>query len=222
MKQLLKRIVVMGAIALLLVPTIASAHPGHDHGDEKPTSGGGSTGSPAPQDKAPDQLPRDEKRKLIDQKLQDMKQQRQDVVADMKAEGRQKLDATKKKICEKHESKVNKLINSMNVRREKAYDRITQVYEAVQDYHSTHNLSVANYDDLILTAEAAKAAALEAKDAQHAAPKLKCGGEQPKADVVDFKLKRADSIDALKQYRESVKAVVKAVKEAANDTKENA
>lgn len=217
MKQMLKRTIVGSAIALLLIPTVASAHEGHEHDTDKTTSDRDSSSKIATSSQAPDAKRVQELRTKIDARLQEMKQERSSAVEDKKAEVRQRLSDAKKKVCEKHQTRINNLMTGMNTRRQNAFDRISQVSEAVQSYYANNELSVANYDELLATVTAAKAAAEAGLTAQQSAPKLDCAGEQPKADLSDFKTKRADSIDAMKEYRTAVKALVQAVRAAANE-----
>ena len=223
MKQLLKRTILTGAIAMLLVPTIASAHEGQEY-ENKPVSDDDSVTSDHPEDEseAPDKQRVRELRSRIDARLKEAREDRMNTAEDAKSAVRERLNEIKKKICEKHESKINDLITRMNANREKAFDRISQVSEAVQSYYADKNLSVADYTDLVAAVEAAKDAAKEALTAQQSAPKLRCDGDAPKADMSEFRTKHSDSIDALKEYRSAVKALVKAIKEAANDSEGDA
>lgn len=221
MKQMIKRTILTGAIAILLVPTIASAHEGHEHGDD-PVSNDDASEQTTDDREAPDKQHVQRLRAQIDARLKAAREDRMNSAEDAKAAIRERLNEAKKKICEKHETKINDLIARINTRREKAFDRITEVSEAVQSYYADKNLSTADYDDLVAAVEAAEEAAQAALTTQLSAPKLRCDGEAPKADMSEFRTKHSDSVDALKEYRDAVKALVRAVKEAAKDSEGDA
>lgn len=209
MKKLIKQSIACGMVVALLVPTVVSAHEGeHDESTSDDHSGEMTT-----QQSTPDQKRTEELRKKIEQRLQERKSERESKTEDKKAELKQRLSDAKKKICEKHEAQINKVISVINTRRQNAFDRITKVSDAVQKFVSEKNVTVANYDELVATVAAAKASAESAMNEQESVPEISCDGEHPKADLSSFKEKRLGSIDAMKEYRDSVKALVKAVRE---------
>jgi hypothetical protein len=219
MKQTIKRSIIAGAaMALLATPAIVSAEDGPNTGSgSAPT---GTTSSPYP---SPSTSPRPEKVRQFEQKLQtqlqQMKEQRQVAIQDKMDGLEQKLDNAKKRACENHQATISRLMNVMDKRRQNAFDNITKVSEKVQAFYTEKRLSVANYDDLVAAVSAAQTAAHTAMIAQQAIPSLDCSGDHPRADVADFKEKRAGSIDAMKAYRDAVKNLVKAVKTAADVAK---
>lgn len=224
MKQTIKRVIISGAVAALLVAPAAFAHDGEDHSvSSGGTSGSGSSsndGTARIASKEPTQERVDHFKQQLNAQLEQMKKERQAAVEDKKAEVKQKLDDAKKRICENHRTQINKIMTGMNDRRQHAFDRITQVSEAVQTYVTSKDLTVTNYEDLLATIVATKAAASATMSTQQSVPQLDCGGDHPRSDITDFKDKRSDSIDAMKAYRDAVKALVKAVKEAAVATTE--
>lgn len=210
MKQAVKHIAVVGtAVVFLLIPSIASAHDGSDSGSSI------SSRSTAKIDPERQQKFQSE----LQTRLEKAKEQRQEALDTKKEELRQKLTDTKKKACENHQNTINRLMTVMDKRRQNAFDRITQISDSVQAFYTKKSLVVADYEDLVAKVNAAKAIAQTATAAQQAIPDLDCSGDHPRADVASFKEKRADSIDAMKAYRDAVKALVQAVKSAADATK---
>lgn len=223
MKQTLKRTIIASAAVMLLVtPSIASARGGMDDGDSTETA------SPSV---SPTSSPKVDDRKVnrfeteLRSQLQERSKEREAVKSKEveqekdKEKLHEKLDAEKKKVCENHVNTINRVMDTMNKRRQSAFDRITKVSEAVQAFYVKKGLTVENYDDLVAQVSAAKSVAQSATEAQVAVPTLNCDGDHPRADVADFKEKRSASIDAVKAYRDAVKALVKAVKAAAETTK---
>jgi predicted transcriptional regulator len=156
----------------------------------------------------------------LNSQLSQMKQERRETVQANAQELKQRLDDAKKKVCEAHQTQINTLMNNMDKRRQNAFERIGSVSDAVQAYVTKNNLTVPNYADLVAKVDAAKTIAQTAMDAQQNTPEFDCSGEHPRADVTDFKSKRSDSIDAMKAYREAVRALVQAVKAVADTSKE--
>lgn len=225
MKQTLKRTIIASAAVMLLVtPSIASARGGMDDGDSSEVTN--STTSPSV---SPTSSPKVDDRRVsrfeteLRAQLQERSKEREAIksreIEQEKEKLHEKLDAKKKKVCENHVNTINRVMDTMNKRRQSAFDRITKVSEAVQAFYVKKGLTVENYDDLVAKVSAAKSIARSATEAQVAVPTLNCDGDHPRADVADFKEKRSASIDAVKAYRDAVKALVKAVKAAAETTK---
>lgn len=207
MKETFKRITICLVVALLaLTPTtIASAHDGENHDDgDTPVS---ST------DTQRAQKVRDYKARFQAQ-LQQSRDARE-MTANKRADLKERLTDAKKQVCEKIQDTINKVMVKMNDRRKRVFDRLTKISEAVENYVTKNDLDVAGYDELTAAVEAAKSSAKTTMEKQQAVPKLDCSGEQPRADVADFKEKRLESIQAMKTYRDAVKALVKTVKAAA-------
>lgn len=202
MKRFLKNTLVTIFAAIVLLPVAVSAHDGHDHGADNTNSN-----ATAAQDsnKTAEQLK---------QKVEQQHQAAKEKLEANKTEIKQKLNDAKRKICDNHVKQINTVMGNMNDRRQKAFDHITKVYDAVKTFYTDKGLSSADYDNLVASVEAAKTAASSSKDTQLAVPTINCTGDQPKADIADFKAKRTSSIDAMQTYRQSVKELIKSVKEA--------
>ena len=209
MKKRTLRIISASLSVALIGSTLSFAHPGHDH--DEPTSNR-TIVSGQQQNQAAERL-------RID--LEAKKQARQTEINDSRAELTQRLEGAKKRACEARQDKLNDLMSKMDTRRESVFERITKVSDAVQQFVADKELSVPEYERLIANVNAAKVLAEATATEQKAVPDLDCSGEQPRADVDDFKQKRADSIDAMKAYRDAVKALAKAVRSVVV-TEENA
>ncbi len=210
MKQTIKRILITGAaLAFIGMPTMVAA-------EEANTSSPSPSSTVKPTDRTA------KAREELQAKLEAQKQARQEKVEAVKTEAKERLEDAKKRACENHQTTINRLMDVMDKRRENAFDRITKISDAVQAFYVKKQLTVANYDDLVAAIAAAKTAAQTATASQLAIPALNCSGDHPRADVADFKEKRAGSIDAMRAYRDAVKELVKAVKTAAEAAKDAA
>ncbi|HEY8886747.1 MAG TPA: hypothetical protein VIM31_04605 [Candidatus Microsaccharimonas sp.] len=131
---------------------------------------------------------------------------------------RQKLDDKKKAVCETHQSVVNKAMDDVVQRSKNHFDRITAIYDMTTKFYTDKGLSVSNYDTLVANVETAKAAAVSASAELTSTPQFSCASDGPKADIQAFRNKRLDKVDAFGAYRDAVKVLVKAVRDAAKAT----
>ena len=206
MKQRANALLVIGALCLVAAPATATAHENQSLDD--------SVASPAT-------TTREVKPSELREKVEAQKKERQEKAQAAKTETKQKLSDAKRKACDTRESRANTIMKNMDDRRQRAYDHITKVYENVKSFYTTKELSIANYDELTTTVDAAQSAAQSAMTAQQDTPELNCDGDHPRADIVDFKAKRLGSIDAMQTYRQAVKELIKAVKTAVQANKES-
>lgn len=207
MTHVIKRAIIAIVAVVLLVPTVASAHAGHDHDTDE------STVTTTMSEINPEQV-----KKYAEDLKAKLKTQKDDRMANMeqaRADLKERLSDLKKKICEKHQDRINTLISGMNKRRQNVFDRITKASDAVQAFYTEKSLSVENYDEILAKVTAAKEAAETAMSNQKEAETLNCSSDQPRADMSVFKEVRSTSVDAMRLYRDTVKELVAAVKEAA-------
>jgi hypothetical protein len=221
MKHTIKRTLITGAALAILVAPAVSARDGSSG------SGSGSletetevhTSSTSPSPSLSSTVKIEDRKHEIETELHDQLEQQQEArqakIGAKISELKQKLDDNKKKACDNHEATINRLMKVMDTRRQTAFDRIGQIATAVQQFKDKKQLTVENYDELVAKVAAAKSVAEQAIAAQQAIPNLNCDGDHPRADVTDFKLKKDTAKDAVRAYRDAVKALVKAVKTSA-------
>lgn len=198
MKQAIKRTVAAILSISLLVPVVASAHAGHDY-DEVPVA--------------------DKANQEVQTLLQNKKRERVAKSDTQQAGLQERLDSSRKKICEHHKSSINTTIQRMNERRKNAFDRITKISDAVLTYSNKKSLSFVGYDAVVAKISAAKSAAKSMMDTQSATKMLNCDSERPRADMLAFTEKRLDSVDAMALYGESVKELITSVKQATKEAR---
>lgn len=220
MKQTIRKTFITGvALALLVAPTAVLARDGLSQGSDHKVHAEMESSS---QSASPSTTPLPERQRAFETELRNQleqkSQERQSGLKVNKTEEQEKLSDANQKACDNHIATINKLKNVMDKRRTNAITRISKIADAVQAFKVKKNVNVTNYDELVAKIKAAKTVAESAMQAQQQIPSLDCSGEHPRADVADFKEKRAASIDAVKAYRDAVKTLVRAVKTAVEST----
>lgn len=134
-------------------------------------------------------------------------------------EAAKKLEETKLRICEKRQTVITGVMSRMNSRGQKQLDLITAVSTKVQAFKNSKNITVENYDTLLAAVESSKTTAQAAVDAvKNTQVEFKCDGSDPKGVASSFKETVKAQNEALKDYRDAVKDLIKAVRQA-NGTK---
>jgi hypothetical protein len=134
-----------------------------------------------------------------------------------------KLEAAKLKVCEKREEKIKNIMSRIVDRGEKQLELFTKISDRVQAFYEDKELSVANYDDLVVEVEAKKADAQAALDAiDDTTVEFACVGTDPKGAAESFKEALKSKIAALKAYKTAVKDLLVAVKTAQGSTESEA
>lgn len=132
------------------------------------------------------------------------------------------LAAAKLKACGVKKNAVSGIESRVGKRAQGRLDAITKIATKVENYVTTNNLTVTNYDSLVSDISAKKATAQAAVDKVKSevgsVGSVTCSGGDGKAQVEIFKKDMRAQQNALKAYRESVKVLVKAVKAAKTST----
>lgn len=107
---------------------------------------------------------------------------------------------------------------------ERHLERINQFYDRAKEYQRSHNLKPSGYDQLLVRADAAKAAAeKEVAALRNLKPNISCESSQ-KEKAESYKRQLASTRGSLKAYRQAVKDVLvalRATNKDANQKKEN-
>ncbi len=147
--------------------------------------------------------------KLKVQKLRDAAKAR---VAERRADHQEKSLAQRQKTCEHIQKAVNNKLSAFNNSADKYLTRLDDVFTKLQDYQSTNNLSVSDYDSLVTTAtEQQSAATLAVQTLKDAGTTLDCTDSDPATMLTAAKNAASDARDALKAYRTSLKDIVVAL-----------
>ena len=160
-----------------------------------------------------------EKAKELKEKIETQQAATKHKIQSLKQVAKQRLDDAKRKRCESHQAHIDKIMQRMDSRRQKAYDHITKIYEAAKNFYSNKQLQVEDYGELVASIDTAQDAAKSNMQDQQNVPQFNCGGDHPRADIVDFKAKRQSSIDAMRTYRQAVRDLIATIKAAAKEAK---
>ena len=93
------------------------------------------------------------------------------------------------------------------------FDKFTSISNRVQEYYVSKELSVDNYEQLVQEVDIKQDVASTALvTAKNTAANFDCEGDDPKAQLVQYRKDMKDVISSLKEYRTSVKDLIVAVK----------
>jgi transcriptional regulator len=185
MRQYLKRILLIGlslTIAGMLAPAMAAAHPGHDH--------------------EADSQKRAEALRL---RLEELKQQRQ-------ASQDKRLEANKLRQCEQRQQNIAAILKRSLTRAENQLELFDSIAGRVKAFYVKKGNVLHNYDELVASADAAKAKAEADIATLKALPAFVCDADDPKGSAEAFKLAHQTIIEDLKKYRTAVKDLIIGVK----------
>lgn len=142
-----------------------------------------------------------------------------DTTATVPLERRGKLDDNGRNLCEQRRDGMRQSAAAINQALSNHYDRFTQVSMRVTEFVEAQQLSVANYDQLLAEVNRAEAEAETAVAAARNTVEVDCAGEEPRLQAANNRATFVAARKSLKTYRDSLKALVSAVREAA--TKES-
>lgn len=135
-----------------------------------------------------------------------------------RAEG--KLSDMRKKICDNRQARITAIMTKAATNGQRLLGVFDKGLTRVEDFYTKKGLSVANYDSLVEAANTKKQAAQDAIDTVKAGVTLDCSGDNPVGKVNVFIGKVKAMHQALKDFRSSIRDIIKAVKPAA-EAKEN-
>lgn len=125
----------------------------------------------------------------------------------------EKLSATKQKACEKHKANIHNRMTKISDRAAKHLNLFTTISDRAQAFYANKGNSLTNYDELVATVNAKKAAAeATITSATTATSGFTCDSANPKQAVEEFRTSLKSTITALKEYRTSVKDLIVGIK----------
>lgn len=130
-----------------------------------------------------------------------------------------KLTDAKLKVCQKRETAINNIMGRIADRGQKQLDLFTAIATKTEKFYTDKGKTLSNYDNLLADVAAKKDAAQTAVDAVKGdSVTFKCGGNDPKGAAASFKKVLKSEIDALKDYKTSVKNLIVGVKSVQGST----
>lgn len=143
----------------------------------------------------------------LQDRIQELKQKRQE-------NKQQRLAANKLRACQNRQARIAAIMSRSITRAEKQLELFTTIAERVKAFYVQKGRTVANYNDLVAAADAAKAKAQTNLDTLKALDGFDCSSEDPKGDIEAFKLALHSINSDLKDYRTAVKNLIVGVKSA--------
>lgn len=125
---------------------------------------------------------------------------------------KERLSTTKLKVCQLRESNVNTVMDRIVERSQKHVDRITEAATKAKAFYVAQGNVLANYDELVTTAETKRVAAQAAVDALSTGATFSCESDGPKAEIQTFRNQRLSKIEAVTAYRSAVKELITGIK----------
>lgn len=119
----------------------------------------------------------------------------------------------KLKLCEKHLTNINGTMGRLGERGQKQLDTFTTIATRVEAFYTKSGKTLDNYDALVAAVNAQKVVAQAAVDAVKAdRANFKCDGTNPAGTAQTFKTDLQTEIQALKDYRTTIKNLITGVK----------
>ncbi|MBL8159525.1 hypothetical protein JNJ66_03650 [Candidatus Saccharibacteria bacterium] len=122
------------------------------------------------------------------------------------------LDKDRQQVCEQRKTAIRKHAAEISGKLTKHYERFTEIYLRVKEFVSTEGLTIADYETLTKAVDEAEAATQVAISNAQTTPEVDCAGERPREQAQAIREKYKAAKESLKQYRTTIKALVKAVK----------
>lgn len=130
-----------------------------------------------------------------------------------------RLDASQKRRCQARHKVIDGYTKSSTERARRRMQYFDSVVVRVEEFVSKHSLDVTDYDHIRAEIEGSKTAANDALARSEQARTLNCDGEDPKGEVEAFKSSIHSLISALKNYRDDIKVLIKAVHKSSDGSR---
>lgn len=125
----------------------------------------------------------------------------------------QKLDETKRRICEKQQATIEKRMRHIVDMRTQQAEHITKIVERTRNFYQESGKEYVNYNALVASVDAKRQAVEVAINEARGKTELSCD-DMPKTAIANFKLARNAMLEAVQAYRQSAKELIVGVKTA--------
>ncbi|HSW85757.1 MAG TPA: hypothetical protein VLF79_04085 [Candidatus Saccharimonadales bacterium] len=130
-----------------------------------------------------------------------------------------KLADAKLKACKNREKAINNILKHISDRGQRQLNLFTSIATKTETFYTDKGKTLSNYDALVTDVTAKKAAAQTEVDTVKAeSVTFKCDGTDPKGAASSFKEALKGEIQALKDYKTSVKNLIVGVKSVQGTT----
>lgn len=197
----------LAAVLVIGVPAVAAAHAGHaEHDRSVPTSTNEATTGQTTEGNS-----------TAAQEAAKFRAHGQELLTQLKKDRQEHTKQQRREHCQTRrqglQTKVDRLAGGV----QKHKSRIDDVLAKVTAYQQQNNLNVENFEMLVTNATAAQATAGSSVAALGSLkPTVDCNNESVASDVAAFKVAAAQARSDLSEYRQTVKALLGAVRAAKN------
>jgi archaellum component FlaC len=133
--------------------------------------------------------------------------------ADRKDDLQNKLTDIKLKACQAREHGITNAMSRIATRGQRHLTLISNVATKAEDFYTKQGHNLSNYETLVADVNTKKTAAKTAIDnVKNSSGDFKCTGDNPKGATTEFAAKVKAMNTALKDYRTSVKTLIKGIK----------
>jgi hypothetical protein len=155
-------------------------------------------------------------------KREELKAARETKIAAAKQKADDKKAERQEKVCENRKKGLTVRSTRIVANSKRIDEKITDIYKKVDNYKTTNNVTVANYDELTAAVTTAQDNANTAiSDLEKVVPTTDCTSTSNtnSTDVAAFKTAAKKTRDSLKAYRMAVKNLLVAVAKAKGEDK---
>lgn len=154
----------------------------------------------------------------VEKKISDRKDAAADRIAEKREASETKSAEARLKACEKRKSKLESSMSKISTRAEKLVGTFDKVYERVQGFYESGQLTVSNYDELNdAVALAQENAATEAATLSELESEIDCEDPEVAAEVSTYRVSTDEAKAALKEYKTALVALISSMRSAAAD-----
>ncbi|HEY5805943.1 MAG TPA: hypothetical protein VIS56_00975 [Candidatus Saccharimonadales bacterium] len=147
-------------------------------------------------------------------KGEQLKQRLKQLKEDRQENKRHRLEENRLKVCEQRKSKITAIMSRGVVRAEKQLELFSTIASRVKTFYAEKGRTLANYDELVVAVDAARADAEANLEVLKGLEPFDCSAEDPKGNAELFKLALKSINQDLKDYRTAVKDLIVGVKSA--------
>ena len=134
----------------------------------------------------------------------------------LRKEHKEHTKEERQKNCEAAKNGLETKLKNLSTNATKHQTRITEIYDKALAYQKDQNITVANFDQLVATANAAQAqAASSVSVLAGLSTTIDCSQTNVASTVATYKASAAQARTDLKAYKDAVKAILVALKAAA-------
>jgi hypothetical protein len=135
--------------------------------------------------------------------------------------GTGRLEEAMLRACQAREARIKNMLSNTNQLGQGQLNLFDNVTHRVKAYYENNSLTAENYDELVSQIEQYRFAARSSLiDAVSISDQFGCDTEDPKGTANQFRSMVQTQIQALKDYRTSIKNLISAVRDAAIETSE--